>query len=72
MTKFVVDLGDIKLTPAKQAEIAASVQHAVLEHLARTENIIDQNFVLFPRHILGIIFRPELSQLVETARGTQG
>lgn len=70
MTRFVVDLGDVALSPVKQAEIATSVQQAVLNHLAQFENVIEQNFVLFPRHILGIIFRPELSEFVKTTDKT--
>lgn len=65
MARFIVDLGNIELTAAKHAEIAAAVQQAVLGHLANIDNTIESNYVLFPTKIRGIIFRPEISQLVE-------
>ena len=37
MARFVVDLGDVKLSEGQHQEIAAAIQGTVLAHLARNQ-----------------------------------
>ena len=61
MTKFVVDLGDIKMSKAAQAQISTSIQKSVLASLADLQ--IDRPSVIgFPIDWPGLLIRRDFDQ----------
>ncbi len=61
MTKFVVDLGDIKMSKATQAHISTSIQKSVLANLADLQ-IDGPSVIGFPIEWRGLIIRRDLDQ----------
>jgi hypothetical protein len=72
MARFVVDLGNMRLSDAQRNAIAGAIQQAVLmqlaPHTAATGAAAPAaagsgNYGLFPIKWLGLIYRPQLGQL---------
>lgn len=62
MARFVVDLGDVKISKDKEAAIAHAIQKAALSELADLP--LPGPFVShFPREWLGFILRKEIGAL---------
>jgi hypothetical protein len=64
MTRFVVDLGTLAISPEKERAIAAAVQTAVLSHLADVPNVRTQQ-ALIPLRWLGIVWRPTIQEFAQ-------
>ena len=62
MTRFVVDLGDIKMTEKAEADMADEIQKAVLGRIARLD-VREPVAIKFPREWWGIIVRPDFDSL---------
>ncbi|HEY8157597.1 MAG TPA: hypothetical protein VIF10_02735 [Methylobacter sp.] len=71
MTRFVVDLGKVQLSDTQKAEISASIQKAVLGHLANipsaSENAFSLGSIGKRPPWLGLILRESLEEVVEAA-----
>jgi hypothetical protein len=71
MTRFVVDLGKVQFSDTQKAEISASIQKAVLGHLANIPSASESTFSLgsFGKRPpwLGLILRESLEEVVEAA-----
>ena len=66
MTRFVVDLGDAKLSPQTKNTIAAAIQTAVIRELADVELPGSRPHAGFiPPTWLGFILRQEIEQLAD-------
>ncbi|MCP5088938.1 MAG: hypothetical protein GY952_19320 [Rhodobacteraceae bacterium] len=64
MARFVVDLGDMEMSSAAEAEMAGVIQKAVLGQVADLR--YNEPFaVYFPREWLGFIARRDLGRLKE-------
>lgn len=64
MTRFVVDLGDIKLSRDMQATISEDIQKTVLGHVARLK--LDKPFVTkFPKEWWGLIMHDQFDGIFE-------
>jgi hypothetical protein len=72
MSRFIVDLGNMRLTDAQKDTIAGAIQQAVLAHLAShhaaagaatAASALSGNYSLIPIKWRGQIWRPTIAEL---------
>jgi hypothetical protein len=72
MSRFVVDLGNLRLTDAQKDAIAGAIQQAVLAQLAShpagtgaaaASAALSGNYGLIPIHWRGVVYRPTIPEL---------
>ncbi len=68
MARFVVDLGDIKMSKEAQAELNDALQRTALKHIAGMR-FEDPLAVKFPGPIIwGIIIRPDFDRVFQAEK----
>ena len=70
MTRFVVDLGDIALSPETQAAINADIQKVALAHIAKAP-VAGPSAIFFPKDWWGFILRQDFEGLFEGEKQLQ-
>ena len=70
MTRFVVDLGDIALSPETQAAINSDIQKVALAHVARMPNA-GPSAIFFPKDWWGFILRQDFEALFDGEKQLQ-
>jgi hypothetical protein len=74
MSRFIVDLGNMRLSDAQKDAIASSIQQAVLTQLAShhaatgataPSAAVSSNYALIPIKWRGFIYRPQLGELAQ-------
>jgi hypothetical protein len=68
MTRFVVDLGDAKLSEHKKNAITAGIQALVIRELADVDFGTPHHVGVIPPGWLGFVIRPNLAA-IESANG---
>ena len=62
MTRFVVDLGDVKLSKEAEHSLNSAIQEIAIKHISASR--FEKPFqVWFPPHWYGIIIRPDFDDL---------
>jgi len=65
MSKFVVDLGEVKLSDEQKSELSSAIQQVVLSHIAKipaTHAVSGGWWLGLRPPILGIIYLPQLPE----------
>lgn len=62
MTRFVVDLGDLKISDELKGSIAADIQSAVLTRLGAQPSVAKRAIYL-PREWMGLVLREKFEDL---------
>ena len=68
MARFVIDLGDVKLSRDAEQELASELQKVALGHVASSGagRIVEQPFaVRFPHEWLGLILRERFEDVLQ-------
>jgi hypothetical protein len=74
MSRFVVDLGNMRLSDAQKDAIASAIQQAVLTQLASHPAptgttapmaAVSSNYALIPIQWRGLVYRPQFGELAQ-------
>ena len=63
MTRFVVDLGSLKLSEEQKSSISSAIQGVVLTQLGEQHHPLPGYYGHFPREWLGFILREKFDEL---------
>jgi len=63
MTRFVVDLGNHKLSDEQKSALSSAIQSVVLTHLGQHQRAAPSYVGYIPREWLGFILREKLSEI---------